>query len=443
MNDPNERARQKKGLLFLRVFAVLCVVFLCARLVYLSVLAPVVDADVRTELTALKHQAQEDATVAGVFYDRNGVPLTRSGGPGEEGTLLYPESTSFLLGYHNDRFGSSGLRSSCADTLYLEGRDVALTLDIRLQETAWRLLPPDASAIILDNRTGEILCLAGRSTVDFDANALESSLEAANRIPGSLLPRGFSEADPPGSTMKIFSAAAALEKERQSPGSIRFEYQDTAPFQVPGSDMEIHNWDDGSWGTLSLRDAFVHSSNTYFAQLAVQVGADDFGALLERAGFGQSIPLDFCTVTSHLGPLEELPELVQTSFGQGEVTICPLQLAAAVSAFFQDGVMMVPHLLKETGASVFCDAVCAPETAELVRELMVEAAESYGLTEETTGTVLGAKTGTAQCAGRLHTYLVAGDSERTYLLSFNNGETSTELYDPMRQLVAYTTALDS
>lgn len=417
---------------------------LCGALVYKSVLAPVVDAEAAAMLHDLKQQKQQAQTIPGNFYDRNGIPLTQSHLEGEEGTLLYPETTSLLIGYNNQRFGASGLRKTCADTLYLRGEDVSLTLDIHLQEYAYSLLPEDACAIVLENTTGAILALASKSTVPFDANHLEESLAAANLEDGSLLVRGISEQDPPGSTMKILTTTAALEAERKSPGSITFLYDDNTPLVVPGRTMTIHNFDNENWGQLDLETAFTRSSNTYFANLVLQSGPDPLADLLERVGWGSPLPLDFCTLKSNIGDLSRPEELVQTSFGQGEVTITPLQLAATYAAYWNsDGAMMIPHLLSDTQPQVLCEAIASTSTLKTARSLLTAAAQKYGLTEETTRVTVGAKSGTAQCSGdRLHTWLVAGcDEGYTFLLSFSNGTSSAELYEPMKELISYTKAL--
>lgn len=417
---------------------------LCGALVYKSVLAPVVNAETSALLHDLKQQKQQAQTIPGNFYDRNGIPLTESHLAGEEGTLLYPETTSLLIGYNNQRFGASGLRKTCAEPLYLRGDDVSLTLDIRLQEYAYTLLPEDACAIVLENATGAILALASKSTVPFDANHLEESMAAANLHEGSLLVRGISEQDPPGSTMKLLTATAALEAERKNPGSVAFQYNDSAPLVVPGSTMTIHNFDDGNWGWLDLDTAFKFSSNTYFANLALQIGPTPLADLLERVGWGRPLSLDFCTLNSNISAdLARPEELVQTSFGQGELTISPLQLAAVYAAYWNDGAMMIPHLLSGTQAQVLCEAIASTSTLKKAGNLLTTAAQGYGLTKETTGMAVGAKSGTAQCSGgRLHTYLVAGcEDGYTCVLSFNAGNSSAALYQPMKELLCYTKML--
>lgn len=430
-----QKSWSKKRLRVLCWCSVLCTIAILGKLVYLSVLSPVVDADAKAQLTGLKLQAKEDATIPGNFFDRNGVALTRSDTPGEDGVLLYPESTSLLLGYHDDRFGSAGLRNTCEDTLYLEGENVGLTLDIRWQEHAFQLLPEDSSAIILNNATGEILCLAGRGPVALDFNNLEASLEAANLCPGSLLLRGITEQDPPGSVFKILTSAAAFEKEEQQPGSIPFTYNDAAPFVVPGTEYSIHNFDDRSWGQLTIEEAFTRSSNTFFANLACQTGAEFLDPVYRRAFLGQAIDLDFCVLQSAMPDISQAPELVQASFGQGGLALTPLHLACIFSAFFtEDTCLRKPYLMQTTrSAPLSQEPLCSPGAAGQVRQLLSLAASSYGLEN-----ALGAKTGTAQCTGgRLHTYLAAADDTYTYLISINNGGSSTDLIPLMNDLMNF------
>lgn len=430
-----QKSWQKKRLRILCWCSVLCTIAILGKLVYLSVLSPVMDADAKAQLTSLKRQAKEDVTIPGNFYDRNGVALTSSETPGEDGVLLYPESTSLLLGYHDDRFGSSGLRNTCEDTIYLDGKDVALTLDIRWQEYALHLLPEDSSAIILDNDTGEILCLAGRGPVELDFNDVEASMEAANLCPGSLLLRGVSEQDPPGSVFKILTSAAAFEKAEQQPGSISFTYNDDEPFLVPRTDQRIHNYDDRSWGELTIEEAFTRSSNTFFANLACQTGPEFLDTIYRQAFLGEVIELDFCVLQSTLPDVSQTTELVQASFGQGALTITPMHLATIVSSFFTaDGIMRRPYILQNTGsARLSQERLCSADAAQQVRNLLSLSARAYGLES-----ALGAKTGTAQCTGgRLHTYLAAADEACTYLISCNDGSSSTDLIPIMRDLMSF------
>lgn len=435
-------SHQQKIFCGFQVVALLATVGICAKLVYASVLAPIFDHNSAARLTELRRQAKEDQTVPGIFLDCNGTPLSSSeDGPGSEGTLLYPQSTSALIGYHDDRFGSAGLRNTCRETIYEEGENVELTLDIRLQELAYSFLPENASAIVIENGTGAILCLASRSTVELDYNDLEQTLQTANGTDESLYVRGIYEADAPGSVVKILTAAAALEAEEKAPGSVDFEYYADTSFFVPGSEMVIHDYAGVARGTLTLSQAFSVSSNPYFACLGLQPGvADELRQLYDRLKYGQPWDLDFTRLKSTIGDLNTAEEIAQISFGQGEIAVTPLQLAATVSAFFNGGTLMKPHLLASTQPEGLCTGITSPQTLSAVQEIMRQAATTYGLTEETTGVVVGAKTGTAQCTGgRLHLYLIASTTDFTYAISVNDSQySSSSLYPLMQKLIWYT-----
>lgn len=436
-----QHSHQQKVFCGLQLVALLATLAICWKLLCGTVLAPVFSHDSAAQLTELRRQAQEARTVPGVFVDSNGVPLTSSeDGPGSEGTLLYPQSTSALIGYHNDRFGSAGLRKTCEEIIYENGQNVELTLDIQLQEFAYSLLPENASAIVIDNTTGAILCLASRSTVDLDYNKLEQTLEIANGTDESLYVRGVYETDAPGSIAKMLTAAAALEAEEKAPGSVDFEYYDgTSFFAVPGSEMIIHDYAGVARGTLTLSQAFSVSSNPYFAWLGLQPGvADELQTLYERLQYGQPWDLDFTRLESTIGDLDTAEKIAQISFGQGEIAVTPLQLAATVAAFFNDGAtLMRPYLLASTQPERLCTGIVSPQTLSAVQEIMHETAATYGLTEETTGAVVGAKTGTAQCPGRLHIYLAAATADYTYLISINDSQNSSRLCPLMQEFLSY------
>lgn len=300
------------------------------------------------------------------------------------------------------------------------GSDLQLSIDARLQERAYAVLlaqasrlrdagtgrPKDRGAlVVMDPRTGDVLAAA--STPSFDPNGLTpGSLQSYLTGPEAeaehpLIDRATEGLYPPGSTLKVATAACALD---DLPGAMDFAVAcnrvDPMIRWRAGSQTYVRrntrdDVGDPAFGTLRLSRAFEVSSNIYFANLAVHIGASDLrGALANRMGFRHTpSPTAFDA---------DLPDI---GYGQGRMLASPLAMARLAAAVANGGELMAPRLVtaisggtaaKRTMPVRVVDQAMKPQTAATLQALMRNV-----VTGGTAHGVFGAlpvagKTGTAQ-----------------------------------------------
>lgn len=313
----------------------------------------------------------------GVIYDARGRKLAWS----EEGERHYadPTATAPVLGYLDPVYGRTGIEGLWDPELSglsrhfgatelrriikgekPHGQDLALTLDLRLQQAAQRALGTRRGAVAaLDPATGAIRVLASSPTFNPLTIGEDYSgiLQARN---GALRNRALQDHYPPGSTMKLVTAAAALMNDI-APGTT---------FTCPGKsriyNVNVTDYHGAVHGTLAMDAAMAKSCNNYFARLAVRAGADEFARTARAFGFGNpwwnqledprmiSAPLvrgKPALAASALTPDPNAPipngELAHMGFGQSTVVATPLQMAMVTAAIANDGKLMAPYLVSQ------------------------------------------------------------------------------------------------
>ncbi len=223
-----------------------------------------------------------------------------------------------------------------------DGRNLALSLDARLQYIAYRELKAavhrhraiGGSAVVLDVRTGEVLAMVNQP--GYNPNA-----DRSNRN-GRLRNRAITDVFEPGSTMKPFAVAAALEQGVVEPGST----VDTAPgyFKVGPLTVRDHR----SLGRIDLTTLLARSSNVGAARLALSLDKAAWWRSLDGLGFGHAPGTGFPAEAS--GRLPYFREWVSVdqatlAYGYG-VSMSTLQLARAYAALANDGVVLPVTLLR-------------------------------------------------------------------------------------------------
>jgi peptidoglycan glycosyltransferase len=242
---------------------------------------------------------------------------------------------------------------------------VRTTIDTRLQEAAVIALAGRFGGIAaLDPLGGDILALAGIA---------------------------FSAPQPPGSTFKIVTTAAALEAGAVKPTD---EFPVETAATIDG--VELQNANGEACGG-SFRDSFAHSCNSVFAPLGVEVGAERLVDAAERFGWNAepSIPGEVASTLPPAGEIRTPLEVGSTAIGQGKVLATPLRLASAAQVIAADGVRYEPTLDAEERVDGV--RVTSPRVARTIRSLMVDVV-SYGTgAAAAIGDVkVAGKTGTAE-----------------------------------------------
>jgi peptidoglycan glycosyltransferase len=351
----------------------------------------------------------------------------------------YPQGELYaaVTGYHSLIYNNSGMERAENDLLagsdprlalrrladLFTGRDpaggdVVLTLDPAVQEAAMAGLEGVTGAVVaLEPSSGAILGMA--STPSYDPTLLSShdpaaireywdQLSAADRDPR--LNRAIGDNYPPGSLFKVIVSAAALENGYTPETPI------PAPdvLTLPDTSTTLRNFNGSSCNggaDQPLIEALTVSCNTAFAQLGMDLGEDRVREMAEAFGLddeGYQVPLE--VAPSGIGDIESDAALGQTSIGQRDVRMTPLQAALVAATVANDGSQMRPYLVDQMRApdlsvidSASPDEWRAPiseEVAAQLTEMMTSVVtDGSGRSARIPGVQVAGKTGTAQVSG--------------------------------------------
>ena len=331
-----------------------------------------------------------------------------------------------------------------------EGDSLYLTIDSRLQEIAFASLDGQKGAILaLDPQTGAILAMVSRPS--FDPNELERNWEQlANDKDSPLVNRPANGLYTPGSVFKILTSAAALDSGSAGPGTT---YECKESIVVQGN--IIRNYGGKGYGNIDLTQAFKISCNTYFAQLALELGREHLKEYVKRFGFDRKPSLQFDAAASFFPDTSEMDdvELAWSGIGQGKMLVTPLQIAMVGLAMANQGRIMEPYLVQEIRNSrdglvkrfeprIYAQPISA-QTAEEVKAMMVKVvAEGTGRSAQIQGVSVAGKTGTAELGEgkKPHSWFVGfAPSQRPRILMVvmvENGGTGAEMAAPIFKKVA-------
>ncbi len=414
-----------------RMLAIFAVLF--ALLIANLTVIMVVRAEEIRSMSSNNHTIANNMKVErGSIVTSDGVVLAESIAD-DEGYYerVYPQGNlaAHLLGYYSTQYGSSGLESSLDETLTGNkdfstiqgaitslaggsnpGNDVTLTINSTIQQAAQDTLSGKVGAVvIMDPDTGAIYAMASSPTYDVNdaATYLAEDTDADN-----LFNRATYGLYAPGSTFKTVTLALAIDNGIATLDSV---YSSPGTIEIGGADVSTIG--ETSYGNITLQRAFAVSSNTVFAQVGEQLGAE---ALVEGAsafGVGEEIDTDFGIATSLMPDPSEMTlwELAWAAVGQpvGEhespagpqVTV--VQMAMVAAAIANDGEVMTPYvvdhisspegaIVSRTTPTVYGQA-CSAETAEQVTEAMAAVVSSgTGTAAQISGAEVIGKTGTAQ-----------------------------------------------
>ena len=277
------------------------------------------------------------------------------------------------------------------------GSDLALTIDLRLQYLAYRELKAvvqshkarAGSAVVLDAKSGEILALVSQPSYNPNNRAALQPENMRNRAIADLIE--------PGSTMKPFTVAAALEGGRYKPTSPI----NTAPGYVRIKNKTIRDHRD--YGVLDLTGVITKSSNVGVSYLAREMGAETLWEFFGKAGIGRPGTLGFPGEAVGSMPYPEQMDdlrLSTVSFGYG-LAVSPLQLAESYTSFVDGCRKHAALLLNQVGQQP-CESVMSPKTARQTLDMLetVVSKKGTGQRAAVEGYRVGGKTGTAHKVGR-------------------------------------------
>jgi penicillin-binding protein 2 len=290
--------------------------------------------------------------------------------------------------------------------------------------------------IVMNPQTGEILAMVSNPTYDdnlFAQGISTSQYQSMVNDPNSpLVNYGISEQFPPGSTYKLVTGSGALMD-----GAITPDTQiQTAPFLSIGP-YKYWDWNRRGFGPLNITQGFADSSDTFFYQLAGDLGADRLAYWANDFGFGQKTGIDLPSEARGIVPTNQWKqdtfgqdvfpgEVYQAGIGQGYDVATPLQVLNAYSALANGGWLYQPQVVRRVLApdgSVVQDFQpqllhtlnVSPDVLQTMRIAardVVTTRHTFNLVEEPL--VIAGKTGTAEFGTRnaqgqlpFHTWFVA------------------------------------
>jgi cell division protein FtsI (penicillin-binding protein 3) len=273
------------------------------------------------------------------------------------------------------------------------GRDVQLSIDARLQTTAYQRLRDavrahnarSGSVVMLDARSGEVLVLANYPSYEPERRRKLSGAQLRNRA--------LTDIFEPGSTVKPFTVALALDHGLATPQT-RY---DTGNGRITITGATIR--DSKPHGVMTVAEILQKSSNVGTVKLAMQMKAQDMWQLYASLGLGSKPQLEFPGVaTGRLRPHSTWRPIEQAtmSYGYG-LSASLLQIARAYTVFAGDGELLPVSLLRRD-APVVGQPVISARTAAQLREMLRQAAGPGGTAPkaQTVGYSVGGKTGTAR-----------------------------------------------
>lgn len=287
-----------------------------------------------------------------------------------------------------------------------DGNDIYLTIDINVQLFLEQSLKKSAiesrwdwtTAVLADAKTGEILAMS--SDPSFDPN---------KRNMTTYLDRTVSLAFEPGSTMKIFSYMAAMEKNLYNADET---YKSGTYTTADGT--VIGDWNRDGWGHLTYKQGFALSSNTAVINLIKKgMSANDLKTYYQSLGFGSKTGIKLPNEANGKVNFRYETEVLNAGFGQG-LTTTPIQNVKAITAITNNGHVLEPNIVYKiinpnSNKTIYQvekskgTKVASETTVKDIRDLMIDVIEgtsstSTGYPYYIEGYKLAAKTGTAQVA---------------------------------------------
>lgn len=303
-----------------------------------------------------------EKVIRGSIISSDGVELARTD-VDEEGneTRVYPYDNLFahVVGYLSK--GSSGLEATENYQLLeshanpLEqlknefkdqkniGDNVITTLNSHMQQVAYDALGDHKGAVIaLEPDTGRVLVSVSKPS--FNPNTIDEDWESLNADSdsGVFLNRGLQGQYPPGSTFKIVTALAYLCQNQTLEG-FSFDCEG----ELTNGGYTIHCAGNNVHGQQDFYSAFANSCNTAFATIGLSLDKGAFQTLADSLYLNSRLDLELPTSRSSFSVDDSTADalMMQTSIGQGNTLVTPMEMALITAAVANDGVMMKPYFV--------------------------------------------------------------------------------------------------
>ena len=302
--------------------------------------------------------------------------------------------------------------------------DVKLCIDAEASKAVYEAFSGQKGACVVYNyKTGEVLIDVSMPTYDPE-NPPVITEENESEYNGVYLDNVVSSTYTPGSIFKIVTAVAGIE---HIPDINERTFYCEGAYDIDGLKITCES----AHGSTSFNDAFKHSCNIVFAQIAVEVGADKMNAVAEQLGFNKSFYVNGIELKQSKYSLENAygdNQLGWSGIGQFEDLANPMHMAIMCGAIANGGTPQVPYLFKDNSflnklglqGSQKIDAMLSGSTAKKLFDMMISTGEYYNAVRGVSmgGLQFGAKTGTAEIGEgkQPHGWIVGftNDSEHPY-----------------------------
>jgi len=299
------------------------------------------------------------------------------------------------------------------------GKNLVLSVDADLQRAVMLAYGEQTgAAVAIDPDNGSVLAFV--SMPSFDPNLFVNGISQRNYralLDNPLQPtfnRALNGTYPPGSTFKPFMAMAGLELGLRTPESTVYS---SGTFYLQGDKRGYRDWRAGGHGVVNLHESMAQSVNTYFYQLAFELGIDRMHDYMQQFGLGSRTGLDLLGESSGLMPNRAWKqrvkkqawfpgETVVCGIGQGQISVTLVQLAHASAVLAAAGVSYKPSLLlaiEDPVTGLRESALKPPVAASFIKNV-----NNVISVHDSMKAVLHGPTGTARAVGAGSAYWMAG-----------------------------------
>lgn len=314
----------------------------------------------------------------------------------------------------------------------IPGKNLVLTLDVRLQYYAQQLLGSMRGAIVvMDPNNGELL--ACYSNPSYDPNPFVRGIRSReyskllNNPNRPLINRATQGGYAPASTIKPLLGIMGLNENLITPTSTYFG---ASAFMLPGSTHRFRDWRASGHGWLDLYRAIEVSADTYFYDLAFRAGINVIHEYLDKYGFGRSTGIDIHEESLGVNPSREwkqkrfkqpwhMGDTVPIGIGQGYWTTTLMQLIKAHALVANKGHFVTPHFLKEIRMQNEKNSYKDPEAG---KKLKVKSDSYFDVVRTGMYLVINGAEGTGRRAFHDASYKAAGKSGTAQVVSIKQDE---------------------
>lgn len=311
------------------------------------------------------------------------------------------------------------------------GKNIYLTIDFELQRFIYNLLGDDrAAVVVMDPKDSSILAMVSKPSYDnnlfIDGISNDDYQYLLNNPDRPLYNRVIQGAYPPASTVKPFLAVAGLTEGVITP---KTTMNTTGVWYIPNTQKRYRDWKIDGHGMVDLQKAITESVDTYFYQLAFELGIDRISLWMKRFGFGELTGLDLAEETAGNMPSREWKQkrykqmwyqgdTIPVGIGQGYWTATPLQVAKALAILINNGKVNTPHLMMKMEGKT----VEEYQDPQLSQDIYMPESSSWELVKNGMKGVINSPNGTAFKVFNGANYVAAGKSGTAQVFSLKEDQ---------------------